>query len=129
MGHEQKSCPASQASSLQEMRFSMNWWLGSKSSRKQTLLNVPTNWKFPERSLQKHQNTIPKFPSLRLIDDIVSGNSSRSADASSTQQLRELPSPSGSSAAVMLRTTLGRLPKATAPHQGRQQLRRSCWAT
>lgn len=76
MGHEQKSFLARQASSLQEMGFYLNWWLWSKSSRKQTLLKMPANWKFPERSLQKHQNTVPMFPSLRLISDIVSGDSS-----------------------------------------------------
>lgn len=57
------------------MMFYLNWWLWSKSSRKQTLLKMSTNWKFPERSLQKHQNTDPKVPVLWLSSDMISGNS------------------------------------------------------
>lgn len=66
----------------------------------------------PRRSLRKHQNTIPKFPRLQLIFP------------SSTEQLRELPKLPGC-CAEGAEDTLARLPRATAPQQGVQELQQS----
>lgn len=123
MGQEQRTGQAKLHPACRKWGFISTGGFGPNQAGNKPLWKCPQtgNSQKGSETSKLFQNTIPKFPGLQLIADIASGSSS----SSSTQQLHTVavgapkaPWPCAEDA----EDTLGRLPRATAPLQGVQEL-------